>query len=309
VPELGRPKRRRGRRGRRGRADARTVSVVAAGAGGSCRRLVPQVVTRHGSRVGLGHELGAGHRFEQQQVGRIRLVPARDEAVDEAGRSVRPEHEIRPPGTGRHRPVGVGDGLDGPGHRGPDRHDAATVPPRVPQQPSGHLRYHVPLGGRWLVALKRGHARVQQHRRHGDAAHDEVGHDPLGERASGGGHLGAPGMPCHRRLVRRQGRSPVEVAVADRPAVAGQLVLDRTVEEEACQPQPPAGRVRWLHQPQAATGTQPHQLARLPVGDPSTAVGAAQLHHVGTGWRRAGHVHGNGASTLARGIQRRGERG
>ena len=56
--------------------------------------------------IGRSHERAPGDRFEQQQVRRARVVPAGDQAVDDAWRATRPEDQIRPACRGCTVPSG-----------------------------------------------------------------------------------------------------------------------------------------------------------------------------------------------------------
>ena len=77
-----------------------------------------------------------------------------------------------------------------------------------------------PLRVGQLVGLERGHAGVQHDGRDADALGHEPG-DHLGrERAAGAGHLGAARLGGVDVLVGAERPRPLDVAVADRPAVA-----------------------------------------------------------------------------------------
>jgi 4-hydroxybutyryl-CoA dehydratase / vinylacetyl-CoA-Delta-isomerase len=68
--------------------------------------LVPEVVLGERRAVDGGHQVGAGHRLEQQQVAGPGAVQSGDQAADGAHRATRPDDQIGPTGTGRHSAVG-----------------------------------------------------------------------------------------------------------------------------------------------------------------------------------------------------------
>ena len=80
----------------------------------SVAELVPQVAARHGSVVRALGQGRPGDRFDQQQVRRLRVVPARDQAGHDLWRLGRRDHAVRPPlpshQTGRRPPPTPGPG-------------------------------------------------------------------------------------------------------------------------------------------------------------------------------------------------------
>jgi hypothetical protein len=116
---------------------------------------------------------------------------------------------------------------------------------------------------------------MERHRRDEDAARDELRDQLGGERPRRARHLGTAGVASEDGLVGLDRELIRAVAIADRPPVRAQVVLDGPV-----QPQP-------RHHKAAAAQVRGEQLGRggagkgQPCADPGahrTAVGGAQLH-------------------------------
>ena len=178
-----------------------------------------------------------------------RLVPAGDQAVDDAGRVLRPEDQARPAtagGDGVLRAGALGRGaLQGPRAGGADRDHPAACGPGQVDQVGGGLRDLEPLGQRCLARLQRRHPGVQGDRCHRHAARDQPGDQVSGERPARTRHLRAAGGAGEHGLVSHQ-RPPVRnVGVADRLAMPGQVVVHRgRARRRHRRPHPGGGRVR-----------------------------------------------------------------
>ena len=151
-------------------------------------------------------------------------MPAGDEALDDVRRVGRCDHAIRPAAARDNVPP-PRRRLDRPGRRRTDRDHAAPVVPRQVDHPRARGRQFEPLRTRCLAGLLRGDAGVQGDWCELHARRHQTGHQCVGERSPGRGHLGAAGVPTEDGLVGRERVAPVEVAVGDRSAVPRELAV------------------------------------------------------------------------------------
>ncbi len=266
--------------------------------------LVPQVARRLGLAVGGVDQRRPGHGLQQREVGRTRLVPAGDQAVDHAGRVLRPEHQAGPATAG-------GDGmpldrvrccraLEGPRAGGADRdHPPARRAGQV-DQVGGGLRDVEPLRQRGLACLQRRHPGVQGDRRHRHAAGHQPGDQFGGERPGRARHLRAPGGAGEHRLVGRQRPRVRDVGIADRLAMPGQILMEPAgARRQHGRPYPGGrpgrpGRVRvGVQQRDGPVGGEGDDLARDPVTEPRRRRALPEFDQPGSVGELVGQMDGH----------------
>ncbi len=209
---------------------------------------------------------------------RLGLVPARQQAVDGAQPALGRDDEVGPPGARAHVAARVGHGLQRADDGGADGDDAAAPAPHGADEARGRLRHRVALGGRALVALGGGEARVQRHRGHEHAAGHQPRDELRGERPRRARHLGAPRVQREGRLVVREGPARPPGARSGRAARAGRRARPapprrrrrpgaRATAAGRRRPAPPA-RARPRRR---GPGARPHDRAPAPRRRPSAA--------------------------------------
>jgi hypothetical protein len=170
----------------------------------------------------------------------------------------------------------------------------------------------VPLRVRRLADVLRAHAGVQRDRRDPDSIGDEPCHELGCEPACRARHLGAAGIDRERGLVRLDRPTQLGAAVADRVAVAGEIVEQGGGESRHGNPE--SGRTvlrEPAHELERAPAVEPDAVAgpRSPVGQAAGPAGSPKLNHppgavaVGQRGREVGHAPVVGADR--RGHRRR----
>ena len=271
------PAPRRAERGPPGAA-IRALRQAAGGPGrqqqAAVAELVPQVPGRLGLPVRGFDQYRAGHGLQQGEMRGARLVPPADQAIDDAGRVLRPEDQARPAtacGDGVLLAGALGRGaLQGPRAGGADGDHPAACGTGQVDQVGGGLRDLEPLGQRCLARLQRRHPGMQGDRCHGHAARDQPGDQVSSERPGRTRHLRAAGGAGEHGLVSRQ-RPPVRnVGVADRLAMPGQVVVHRgRARHHHRRPHPGGGRVRvGVQQGDRPAAGKRDELTRDPVTEP-----------------------------------------
>ncbi len=201
---------------------------------------MPAVPVGQRGLVGALDQAAPADRLEHEEVARVRLVPAGEDAVDGAHAALGTDDHARPALARAHLAVLRGDALERAHDRGAD----GDHPARGVDRRGGAGRYAEALGVGRLPELERGDAGVEHDRGDGDAAVLERLEHPRAERPAGARHLGAAGLVGEDGLIVGQRPRGRRVPVADRPAVAGQVVEHRLAEPQARGPQAPAAEVR-----------------------------------------------------------------
>ena len=205
-------------------------------------------------------------------------MEARQQPVDAPDRRVRLDHELRPPLRLAHPAVLAGRRLQR-SHGGGAHRDHAPAQLSRQVDPLGReARHPVPLRVRRLARLERGHAGVQHQRRHVDPGGHQLRDQLRRERPPGARHLGASGRVGVHRLVALERPGLRGVGVADRLAVAGQVVRHGGGQLQLCQPEP-AARVALEQHGGAAAGQQQHVPLAAAVGSARRRGAARRARH------------------------------
>jgi len=234
----------------------------------------------------------------------LRLVPAGEEAVDGADAALGRHDERRPALAGRDRAVVARRRLERADHGRADGDHPASARVRRVDEPRRGGGDAVPLGAGRLALLERRDAGVEDDRGDGDAARDEGCDDPLAERTPGARHLGAPGLGGVDRLVGVERPLAVDVAIPDRPAVTGEVRLERRRHAQLRDPEPRPGQIGGDERRDAAA-RQREPLARPPRAERGAVLAELDEPVVGVGQRRGDVEVELGAVGAAR-AERRG---
>ena len=159
--------------------------------------------------------------------------PVRRPSIARSPRSWR-DDQVRPSLTLRHRAVHGRHGFERAHHGRADRDHSPVPAADGVDEPGGRGGDVVALGGRRLVALGRGEARVQRHGRDQHATRDQLRHKLRRERPAGARHLRASRLEGEDGLVGVERPRFGDVAVPDRPPVAAKVVVERSVALDAC---------------------------------------------------------------------------
>ena len=190
------------------------------------------------SLVGDPDKVGTGYGLEEQQVTRLRLVQSGDQPGHHTGRPSPADDQIGPACTWPYRAVWLSRRLQGSSHSRPDRDHASTGSTSVIDEAGRGLRHREPLR-RWrFMLLRRRQPGVQGERREHDAALDQLGDHPIGERPARRRHLGTARLVGVHRLHVGKRPATVQIVVANRLSVIGQVLdaVDPSARQGAPQP-------------------------------------------------------------------------